>query len=36
MANSTEYGLGSGIISQDLKLAEEISRRINAGLCFVN
>ncbi len=36
IANSTEYGLGSAIISKDLKLAEEISRRINAGLCFIN
>ena len=36
VANSTEYGLGSGIVSQDLKKAEEISRRIQAGLCFIN
>lgn len=36
IANSTKYGLGSTIIGNDLKLAEEVSRRLDFGMCFIN
>ncbi|MBI2079839.1 NAD-dependent succinate-semialdehyde dehydrogenase [Candidatus Micrarchaeota archaeon] len=36
IANSTEFGLGASIWTNDLKKAEELARRIDAGLVFVN
>ena len=36
IANSTEYGLGASIWSSDLKKAEEIAYRIQAGNIFIN
>ena len=36
ITNSTEYGLGSTIIGTDLKLAEDVSRKLDFGMCFIN
>ena len=36
MANSTEYGLGSTIVSKDLNNAKLLARQISAGICFIN
>ena len=36
MANDTEYGLGAAIWSRDIKAAELLARRIEAGSVFVN
>lgn len=36
VANSTGYGLGATIVSQDEKRAESLSSHINAGMVFVN
>jgi succinate-semialdehyde dehydrogenase/glutarate-semialdehyde dehydrogenase len=35
IANSTEYGLGSTIVG-DVKLAEEVSKRLDFGMTFIN
>ncbi|KAL4463061.1 hypothetical protein ABPG74_007062 [Tetrahymena malaccensis] len=36
IANSTEYGLGSVVISKDTKQAEKISKRIECGISMIN
>ena len=36
LANDSEYGLGSGIFTQDLARAHRVSRRIRAGVCWIN
>lgn len=37
LANTSQYGLGAAVFSQDLAKAEEIAKnRIHAGSCFVN
>ncbi|WP_162902195.1 aldehyde dehydrogenase family protein [Facilibium subflavum] len=37
LANDSVYGLGSGIFSKDIKLAQKIAYEdIEAGMCFVN
>lgn len=37
IANDTEFGLGSGVLTRDLERGREIAaRRINAGMSFVN
>lgn len=36
VANSSEYGLGASLWTQDIALAESISRRIESGAVFVN
>ncbi|MDH5353199.1 MAG: aldehyde dehydrogenase family protein [Gammaproteobacteria bacterium] len=36
IANNTEYGLSSGIISQDENRALDIARRLETGMCHVN
>lgn len=36
IANSTEFGLGASIWTKDLRKGENIARRIEAGMVFVN
>lgn len=36
IANTTRYGLGASVWTQDMERAEAIARRINAGAVFVN
>ena len=36
LANESEYGLGSGVFTQNLSRAHRVSNRINAGICWVN
>lgn len=36
MANTTEYGLGAGIWTQDLKLAHQLAKDLQAGTVYVN
>lgn len=36
MANDTVFGLGSGIFTQNLARAHRVSKRIHAGICWVN
>ncbi|MBD3275090.1 MAG: aldehyde dehydrogenase family protein [Candidatus Marinimicrobia bacterium] len=36
LANTTKYGLGASLWTQDLEKAEELSREIEAGAVFVN
>lgn len=36
VAKSSEYGLGASLWTQDIALAESISRRIESGAVFVN
>lgn len=36
LANETDYGLGSGIFTNDLARAHRVSARIRAGICWVN
>jgi len=36
LANSTIYGLGSGVFTRDVARAHRVSRRIRAGICWIN
>lgn len=36
LANDTEYGLGAALWTQDLNLARQLARRIDAGAVFIN
>ncbi|NTV47942.1 MAG: NAD-dependent succinate-semialdehyde dehydrogenase, partial [Chlorobiales bacterium] len=36
VSNDTEYGLGSAVFSRDIKRAEAVAVKIEAGNCFVN
>ena len=36
MANDTIYGLGSGIFTENLARAHRVSKRIRAGICWIN
>ncbi len=36
LANATPYGLGSGVFTQNLARAHRVSKRIRAGICWVN
>ncbi|MEL6283790.1 MAG: aldehyde dehydrogenase family protein, partial [Pseudomonadota bacterium] len=36
LANSTPYGLGSGVFTQNVARAHRVSRRLRAGICWVN
>ena len=36
LANSTPFGLGSGVFTQNLARAHRVSSRIKAGICWVN
>lgn len=36
MANDTVYGLGSGLFTENLARAHRVSKKIRAGICYVN
>jgi aldehyde dehydrogenase (NAD+) len=36
LANDTDFGLGSGVFTQNLARAHRVSARIRAGICWVN
>ncbi len=36
LANSSEFGLGSGVFTQNISRAHRVSDRINSGICWVN
>lgn len=36
IANSTPYGLGSGVFTQNVARAHRVSKRIRSGICWVN
>lgn len=36
IANCTEYGLGSGLWTQNLQRAHQFARKIKAGMCWIN
>ncbi|MBR9862821.1 MAG: aldehyde dehydrogenase [Rhodobacteraceae bacterium] len=36
LANSTPYGLGSGVFTRNLARAHRVSARLKAGICWVN
>jgi aldehyde dehydrogenase (NAD+) len=36
IANCTEYGLGSGLWTQNLQKAHQFARKIRAGMCWIN
>lgn len=36
MANASPYGLGSGVFTRDLARAHRVSRRLRAGICWIN
>ena len=36
LANSTPYGLGSGVFTRDVGRAHRVSEHIRAGICWVN
>ena len=36
LANNSEFGLGSGVFTQDISRAHRVSDKINAGICWVN
>ena len=36
LANSTPFGLGSGVFTQNLARAHRVSSRLKAGICWVN
>jgi len=36
IANSTPFGLGSGVFTQNVARAHRVSARLKAGICWVN
>ena len=36
LANNTPYGLGSGVFTQNLARAHRVSKRLRAGICWIN
>ncbi len=36
LANASEYGLGSGVFTQNLARAHRVSERLRAGICWIN
>jgi (Z)-2-((N-methylformamido)methylene)-5-hydroxybutyrolactone dehydrogenase len=36
LANGTPFGLGSGVFTQNLARAHRVSRRLKAGICWIN
>ena len=36
LANATVYGLGSGIFTRDVARAHRVSKRLRAGICWIN
>ena len=36
MANDSVFGLGSGVFTQNLARAHRVSKKLKAGICWVN
>jgi len=36
LANTTVYGLGSGIFTRDVGRAHRVSKQLRAGICWIN
>ena len=36
LANNSQFGLGSGVFTQNLARAHRVSKQINSGICWVN
>lgn len=36
LANQSRFGLGSAVFTKDLRTAETVARRLEAGTCFIN
>ena len=36
LANDTSFGLGASVFTRDIRKGEKITRKLNAGACFVN
>lgn len=36
MANDTDFGLGSGVFTQNIARAHRVSKRIRSGICWIN
>ena len=36
LANDSEFGLGSGVFTQNLARAHRVSGRIRSGICWIN
>ncbi|MEM6387141.1 MAG: aldehyde dehydrogenase [Pseudomonadota bacterium] len=36
LANETDFGLGSGLFTQDISRAHRVSSRIKSGICWIN
>ena len=36
LANNTDYGLGSGVFTDNLARAHRVSKKIRAGICWIN
>lgn len=36
LANATPYGLGSGVFTQNVARAHRVSKRVRAGICWIN
>jgi len=36
LANDTKFGLGSGIFTRDISRAHRVSKRLRAGICWIN
>ena len=36
LANDSDYGLGSGLFTQDLARAHRVSKHLRAGICWIN
>ena len=36
LANNTEYGLGSGVFTENIARAHRVSDRLRSGICWVN
>ena len=36
LANNSDYGLGSGVFTQNIATAHRVSNRLNSGICWIN
>lgn len=36
LANDSDYGLGAAVFSSDLERAEQVARKLDAGMLYVN
>jgi len=36
LANDTEYGLGAALFTKDIEKAEQLARRLDAGMLYIN